>query len=200
MKMFRRKLFFFLFDESANAGASTTQDPQPNSNNPAQSTPAIDYEKIASIVEGKQKVAEDTVLKNYFKNQGLTGEEMAQAISSFKSQKASAQPDVNALQEELRVAQAQALQTKIESNLQLAAMNQGVGSNVLPYVLKLADQTNLTLESKGEDYEAVIAKVLEDVPAFKPEATAPTGFTQVGSTGAAKQSTTNDELLKVFGI
>ena len=198
MKMFKHKLFFF--DESANAGESTTQETQPNSNNPAQSTPAIDYEKIASIVEGKQKVAEDTVLKNYFKNQGLTGEEMAQAISSFKSQKASAQPDVTALQEELRVAQAQALQTRIESNLQLAAMKQGVGSNVLPYVLKLADSTNLTLDSKNEDYEAVIAKVLEDVPAFKPEATAPTGFTQVGSTGDVKQSTTNDELFKIFGV
>lgn len=198
MKMFKHKLFFF--DESANAGESTAQDPQPNSNNPAQSTPAIDYEKIASIVEGKQKVAEDTVLKNYFKNQGLTGEEMAQAISSFKSQKASAQPDVTALQEELRVAQAQALQTRIESNLQLAAIKQGVGSNVLPYVLKLADSTNLTLDSKNEDYEAVIAKVLEDVPAFKPEATASTGFTQVGSTGDVKQSTTNDELLKIFGV
>lgn len=196
--MFKHKLFFF--DESANAGASTTQETQPNSNNPAQSTPAIDYEKIASIVEGKQKVAEDTVLKNYFKNQGLTGEEMAQAISSFKSQKASTQPDVTALQEELRVAQAQALQTRIESNLQLAAMKQGVGSNVLPYVLKLADSTNLTLDSKDEDYEAVIAKVLEDVPAFKPEATASTGFTQVGSTGTAKQSTTNDELFKIFGV
>ena len=196
--MFKRKLFFF--DESANAGESTAQDPQPNSNNPAQSTPAIDYEKIASIVEGKQKVAEDTVLKNYFKNQGLTGEEMAQAISSFKSQKASAQPDVASLQEELRVAQAQALQTRIESNLQLAAIKQGVGSNVLPYVLKLADSTNLSLDSKDEDYEAVIAKVLEDVPAFKPEATAPTGFTQVGSTGDVKQSTTNDELFKIFGV
>ena len=196
--MFKRKLFFF--DESANAGASTTQDPQASSNNPAQSTPAIDYDKIASIVEGKQKVAEDTVLKNYFKNQGLTGEEMAQAISSFKSQKASAQPDVANLQEELRVAQAQALQTRIESNLQLASIKQGVGSNVLPYVLKLADSTNLTLDSKNEDYEAVIAKVLEDVPAFKPEATASTGFTQVGSTGDVKQSTTNDELLKIFGV
>ena len=154
MKMFKHKLFFF--DESASAGASTTQETQANSNNPAQSTPAIDYEKIASIVEGKQKVAEDTVLKNYFKNQGLTGEEMAQAISSFKSQKASAQPDVANLQEELRVAQAQALQTKIESNLQLAAIKQGVGSNVLPYVLKLADSTNLTLDSIIEEYEAVI--------------------------------------------
>lgn len=198
MKMFKHKLFFF--DESANAGESTTQETQPNSNNPAQSTPAIDYEKIASIVEGKQKVAEDTVLKNYFKNQGLTGEEMAQAISSFKSQKASSQPDVASLQEEFRVAQAQALQTKIESNLQLAAIKQGVSSNVLPYVIKLADSTNLTLDSKNEDYEAVIAKVLEDVPAFKPEATASTGFTQVGSTGDVKQSTTNDELLKIFGV
>lgn len=196
MKMFKRKLFFHNADTGTGSagGQDTSSQTQPAS------TPEIDYDKIASIVEGKQKVAEDTVLKNYFKQQGLSGEEMAQAISSFKSQKASAQPDVNALQEELREAQTQALQTRIESNLQLAAIKQGVDSNVLPYVLKLADSTNLTLESKGEDYEAVIAKVLEDVPAFKQEATASTGFTQVGSTGTAKPSTTNDELLKVFGI
>ena len=196
MKMFKRKLFFHNADTGTGSagGQDTSSQTQPAS------TPEIDYDKIASIVEGKQKVAEDTVLKNYFKQQGLSGEEMAQAISSFKSQKASAQPDVNALQEELREAQTQALQTRIENNLQLAAIKQGVDSNVLPYVLKLADSTNLTLESKVEDYEAVIAKVLEDVPAFKQEATASTGFTQVGSTGAAKQSTTNDELLKVFGI
>ena len=194
--MFKRKLFFHNADTGTGSagGQDTSSQTQPAS------TPEIDYDKIASIVEGKQKVAEDTVLKNYFKQQGLSGEEMAQAISSFKSQKASAQPDVNALQEELREAQTQALQTRIESNLQLAAIKQGVDSNVLPYVLKLADSTNLTLESKGEDYEAVIAKVLEDVPAFKQEATASTGFTQVGSTGTAKPSTTNDELLKVFGI
>ena len=194
--MFKRKLFFHNADTGTGSagGQDTSSQTQPAS------TPEIDYDKIASIVEGKQKVAEDTVLKNYFKQQGLSGEEMAQAISSFKSQKASAQPDVNALQEELREAQTQALQTRIESNLQLAAIKQGVDSNVLPYVLKLADSTNLTLESKGEDYEAVIAKVLEDVPAFKQEATTSTGFTQVGSTGTAKQSTTNDELLKVFGI
>ena len=198
--MFKLMFKHFLFDESAVAGESTARESQQVDINPVQSTPEIDYDKIASIVEGKQKVAEDTVLKNYFKNQGLTGEEMAQAISSFKSQKASAQPDVNALQKELREAQTQALQTRIESNLQLAAIKQGVDSNVLPYVLKLADKTNLTLDSKNEDFEAVIAKVLEDVPAFKQEATASTGFTQVGSTGTAKQSTTNDELLKVFGI
>lgn len=194
--MFKRKLFFHNADTGTGSagGQDTSSQTQPAS------TPEIDYDKIASIVEGKQKVAEDTVLKNYFKQQGLSGEEMAQAISSFKSQKASAQPDVNALQEELREAQTQALQTRIESNLQLAAIKQGVGSNVLPYVLKLADQTNLTLDSKSEDFEAVIAKVLEDVPAFKPESTTSTGFTQVGSTGTAKQSTTNDELLRAFGI
>ena len=194
--MFKRKLFFHNADTGTGSagGQDTSSQTQPAS------TPEIDYDKIASIVEGKQKVAEDTVLKNYFKQQGLSGEEMAQAISSFKSQKASAQPDVNVLQEELREAQTQALQTRIESNLQLAAIKQGVDSNVLPYVLKLADKTNLTLDSKNEDFEAVIAKVLEDVPAFKQEATASTGFTQIGSKGDAKQSTTNDELLKVFGI
>lgn len=194
--MFKHKLFFF--DESANAGASTSQSTPID--NPALSTPGIDYEKIASIVEGKQKVAEDTVLKNYFKNQGLNAEEMAQAITQFKTQKASSQPDVSALQEELQTAKAQALQIQLNSNLQLAAIKQGVNANVLPYVLKLADTTNLTLDSKSEDFEAVIHKVLEDVPAFKPESTATTGFTQVGSSGTAKQTTTNDELFKIFGV
>lgn len=194
--MFKHKLFFF--DESANAGASTSQSTPID--NPAPSTPEIDYEKIASIVEGKQKVAEDTVLKNYFKNQGLNAEEMAQAITQFKTQKASTHPDVATLQEELQVAKAQALQVQLNSNLQLAAIKQGVAANVLPYVLKLADTTNLTLDSKSEDFEAVIHKVLEDVPAFKPESTATTGFTQVGSSGTAKQTTTNDELFKIFGV
>ena len=41
----------------------------------------IDYERLASILDGRQKANEESVLKGYFKEQGLTGEEMAQAIS-----------------------------------------------------------------------------------------------------------------------
>lgn len=61
---------------------------------------AIDYEKIASLIAGKQTATEDSVLKGYFKQQGLSQEEMAQAINTFKQQKAAQQPDVGALQQQ----------------------------------------------------------------------------------------------------
>ena len=47
----------------------------------------FDYEKLASIVTGKQSAAEDTVLKGYFKQQGLSADEMAEAIKQFKEQR-----------------------------------------------------------------------------------------------------------------
>lgn len=57
--MFKRKLFFHNADTGTGSasGQDTSGQTQPAS------TPEIDYDKIASIVEGKQKVAEDTVLK-----------------------------------------------------------------------------------------------------------------------------------------
>ena len=64
-------------------------------------TPAIDYDKIAQLVSGKQTATEDSVLKGYFKQQGLSQEEMNQAIATFKQQKAASQPDVSAMQTQL---------------------------------------------------------------------------------------------------
>ena len=37
-----------------------------------QTTPEFDYDKLASLIAGKQTVTEDTVLKSYFKQQGLS--------------------------------------------------------------------------------------------------------------------------------
>ena len=46
--------------------------------------PAIDYEKLAAAVSGRAAAAEDTALKNYLKQQGLTQEEAAQAMAAFR--------------------------------------------------------------------------------------------------------------------
>lgn len=64
--------------------------PTPQGNPPA---PAFDYDKLASLITGKQSVTEDTVLKSYFKEQGLSADEMKQAIGAFKEQKAKNTPD-----------------------------------------------------------------------------------------------------------
>jgi hypothetical protein len=43
----------------------------------AQTPPEFDYDKLAEIINGKQSVvAEETVLKNYFKQQGLSQEDV----------------------------------------------------------------------------------------------------------------------------
>ena len=59
-------------------------------------SPIIDYAKIQQMLEGTLAAKEDTALKAYFKQQGLSQEEVEQAIAAFKQQKAASQPDVAA--------------------------------------------------------------------------------------------------------
>ena len=51
-------------------------------------SPIIDYAKIQQMLEGTLAAKEDTALKAYFKQQGLSQEEVEQAIAAFKQQKA----------------------------------------------------------------------------------------------------------------
>ena len=53
----------FFAEEPGNEEAGTNAGQQTQN-----SVQAFDYEKLASIINGKQTVAEDTVLKNYFKH------------------------------------------------------------------------------------------------------------------------------------
>lgn len=41
-------------------------EPQPTPQGNNQQTPSFDYDKLASLITGKQSVTEDTVLKSYF--------------------------------------------------------------------------------------------------------------------------------------
>ena len=178
-----------------------------NANNPQQATPTpqapeFDYEKLASLINGKQSVTEDTVLKSYFKQQGLSKEEMDSAIAAFKKQKAESTPDIAQLQADKTKAEQQALKAVIEAKAQMIAFTLGIDAKTIPYVLKLADLSQLSLDSKDEDVQAVLNKVLEDVPALKPTQDAsPSGFKQVGAPSGGNNSSQTDEALKrAFGI
>lgn len=171
-------------------------DPAPGASGaPAQGggTPAFDYEKLASLIQGKQTVAEDTVLKNYFKQQGLSQEEAAQAIAAFKQQKAQSQPDVSALQgqltdvqTQLSQAQAAAQQAQIENAATMMAVSLGMDAKTIPYVLKMADLSKVMGQDgkiNDEAMKSALNQVLEDVPALKPQAKGSSGFVQVGAAG-----------------
>ena len=91
------------------------------------------------MLEGTLAAKEDTALKAYFKQPGLSEDEMKQAIAAFKAQKASQQPDVNALQTQAAQAQAAAQQAQVQAAATMAAVGLGIDAKTIPYVLKMAD-------------------------------------------------------------
>lgn len=165
--------------------------------------PGVDYDKIQRMLDGTLAAKEDTALKAYFKQQGLSQEEMTQAIDAFKKQRAANTPDASALQAQLAATQKQYQKSVIENAAILQAVSLGIGAKTIPYVLKMADLGDAMGQDGKINEEAVknaLNKVLEDVPGMKPQA-AQGGFVQVGASGSGSQATAdNDALKKAFGL
>lgn len=177
------------------AGASAAQQNQSNQQGTA---PAIDYGKIQQMLDGTLEAKENTALKAYFKQQGLSQDEVEQAIAVFKQLKAANTPDVGAMQAQVTQAQTAARQAQIESAAVMAAVGLGVDAKTIPYVIKMADLSQVVGQDgkiNEETMKAALSKVLEDVPGLKPQAAGTTGFVQVGAAssnagaGQAQQAT-----------
>ena len=149
------------------------------------------------MLEGTLAAKEDTALKAYFKQQGLSQQEVEQAIAAFKQQKAANQPDVNALQGQITEAQSQmaaaqeaAKQAQIESAATMMAVTLGIDAKTIPYVLKMADLGQVMGQDgkiNEETLKTSLNKVLEDIPALKPQASGSSGFVQVGAANNQQQ-------------
>lgn len=184
--------FFGPGEGDGNGEGGTPQNQNQNQNQNTQ-VPEIDYEKLSSIIAGKQTATEESVLKGYFKQQGLSKEEMEQAINTFKQQRAASQPDVGKLQSDAQEARNAALNSKIENKALLMHDELGIDLKTVPYVLKLADVSNVVVDGaiNDENLKEALNKVLEDVPQLKHQQEQSTqGFRQVG---AAQQQTAGQE-------
>lgn len=183
--------------QAAQATGASTQAAQAG-----QQGPAIDYTKIQQMLEGTLAAKEDTALKAYFKQQGLSQEEAEQAMAAFKAQKAASQPDVNALQTQLTQAQAACWAAAIDKAATLTAIELGIDAKTIPYVLKMADLSQVA-EQDGkineETLKTALNKVLEDIPALKPQNKPASGF-QVGAPSGNQTTSNEDALKKAFGL
>lgn len=153
----------------------------------------IDYEKIQQMLDGTLKAKEDVALKSYFKQQGLSQEEVEQAISTFKAEKAKNTPDVAALKNQVEQERATAQRAQIEKDATMTAISIGLDAKTIPYVLKLADLTSVMDKDGKINEEAVktaINKVLEDMPQLKPVSAENKGF-QIGGSGQLNQQQNN---------
>lgn len=172
-----------------------------NTNN-TQAQINIDYDKIASIVEGKQRVAEDTVLKGYFKSQNMSEDDMKTAIDMFKKEKASKMPDIDGLNKQIAEANDRAI--KAETKMQAMAMagELGVSASKMPYLLKMADLSNVVKDGaiSEEALKESLNNVLKDLPELKTKTEEVTHGFKVGADGGQKANTNNEELARIFGV
>ena len=161
-------------------------EPQPTPQGNNQQTPSFDYDKLASLITGKQSVTEDTVLKSYFKEQGLSADEMKEAIGAFKKQKAENTPDFAKMQSEVESANNAKLTAEVNQSATLEAVKQGVDIATVPYVLKIADFSKAVTDGKvnAEKLTEAVKKVLDDIPALKGKpAENGTGVKKIGGDG-----------------
>lgn len=192
-------LQFFAEDEA--------EEPQ---NNQQTAAPSIDYDKLASIINGKQTVTEDTVLKNYFKQQGLSQEEVSQAIATFKNEKAKRTPDIGALQNEITTKNAVLKDALVNQQATMEAVTLGLDAKTIPYVVKLADMSKAVNDDgtvNADEIKKALEKVLADVPQFKGTVQQSSshnddvgGFQIGGGAGNTGNNSSEEELRRIFGI
>lgn len=188
--------FFAEGDGAQNAGGEEQSQQQNTST-------AIDYDKIQSMISKGAQQKENAILKSYFQQQGLSETEAAQAIADFKQQKQSQQPDVAGIQSQLSQAQELAKNAEIEKLAVLEAVSLNIDAKTIPYVLKMADFKPVVGQDgkiNTESIKAAISKVLEDVPQLKPSSQSNTGF-RIGGDSGGQQTTNMDDALKAaFGL
>ena len=159
-----------------NAGGDNEQAGQQRGQN-NQQTAGVDYDKIQAMLDNATAKKENAVLKSYFQQQGLSKDEISQAIATFKQdkqQQTQQQQNANAnLQNEVAAAQKVAEQAQIEFAATKVAMTLGINAKTLPYVLKMADfskvkGTDGKMKISEDNVKAALEQVIKDVPALKP--------------------------------
>lgn len=191
---------YFAEGAGEEAGAQESQS-QP------EKAPEIDYSKIEEIINKRSSSKENSVLVGYLKEQGLTGDELTQAINAYKDKKEQDKKTAQQEQDNMRIEnqqlKAQILNSNIDSKLTSLAAEEGVQAEKIPFLLKLVDRNGIANE-KGEIDEAKAKSSLEAVlkafPDFKVASQNNNGFQQIGSSSENNNNSIDDKLDAIFGI
>ena len=103
----------------------------------------------------------------------------------------------------MAAAQEAAKQAQIESAATMTAVTLGIDAKTIPYVLKMADLSQVMGQDgkiNEETLKASLNKVLEDIPALKPQASGSSGFVQVGAANNQQQQAGDAALKAAFGL
>lgn len=183
-------------DDGANEDVTTVQNVTQNTTQGSSQIPTIDYDKIQGMIDSRNSKTEESVLKSYFQSQGLSPDEMKEAISTYKAQKEENNKqqglDNAKLQSQLQEANLKVLQSQIDNEAFKQAIELGIDTKTIPYLTKLADFTGVTDEKGAIDSEKVkeaLNKVLTDVPSLKPTKEETNGIVVGADTSNSTQNT-----------
>jgi len=168
---------------------------------------SIDYDKLAEVVSRRSAGTEDKVLQGYFKQQGLTSDQAAEAIHQYKQAQATKQQEeqqrIANMQSENEKLKAQILNANIDQKVAELAGTMELQTEKVPFLCKLIDRTNAT-EKDGKLIDDNIKKAIEEVvtafPDFKSTSRSG-GFQQIGGGSQGSGGSGIEETLDaIFGI
>ena len=159
-----------LFDDGGQGGSGGAQGGTAGTGNGGQAGSAgnngngnggsYSFEQAEEIANARASRAEKAALASYFKQQGMSEEEVSQAIAAYKAQQAANKPDASKITKERDDALAELAALK-NSN---ALRSKGVREEDLDYVMFKIGA--LMKEDDKLDFEKAAAKYLKDNPRF----------------------------------
>lgn len=154
--MKKNRMNLRIFENSGGAGAgepggSAGGDNNNQNNAGSGGQPTYSYAQAEEIANARAERAERSALKSYFQQQGMSEEQVNQAITDYKAQQKKNQPNIEQMKQERDAALKEAQQMKQEKFLS----GKGVKAEDVDYVMfkvsKLVDDKT-TFEKAAEKY------------------------------------------------
>lgn len=162
--------------------------------------------EIDRIATERTERASNAALKSYFQQQGLSQEQAAEAIKSYKDTQSSklspeAQAQIEAADKRAAEALTQASNFLIQAEARVQAAGLGIRPDRFDTVMEMAKLSDVKVKDGKVDAEAAkkaLEKVLEKFPEWKVDAQQP-GF-RVGGDGNNKPGVDDDLMRRAFGL
>lgn len=176
------KSFLQIFEDGGgDAGAASTQGAGAGSK-------GYSFEQAEEIANARAERAKKAALSSYFKQQGMSEDEVTQALADFRQKKAAAQPNTAALEKEN-----EALKKQIEDGKNREALTKkGVSAEYVDYV---AFEVSKNVSDKAT-FEKAADAFLKEHPAYMAKSMRVTGGAtsgaDAGSHGGSGNQSMND--------
>lgn len=128
----------------------------------------IDGEELTRIVEKRTARAENAVLRDYFAQHGVEGEEAEEAMEEFRRKRKAAQPsaqELSALREKLQQAEKQAKRASAMAHAKLGMVRMGIPEEHFDDVMTLVIK-DIGDDADEETVKNAVEAVINRLPGF----------------------------------